>query len=939
MVSTLLNRIHGIRHGHGLRLAVTTLALACIAGVSMADDWPCYRGTNKNGITSEQIAKWPPTEVWRANVGQGYSQVVVSQGKVYTMGWSNNQDYVRCFSESSTGTNPTPLWTQSYSCGSVDHQGTRATPTVDGNEVYTFSHEGRLGCYDRTNGTPLWSTNTTLGRPASWNFASSPLIEGNLVIVNAGGHGVAFDKTTHAVAWGTNDAGGAGYSSPFAFTRGADRTVVVFGGSKCSGVDPATGNVRWYFTWAEAMSDPIIWNDKVWMSCGYGKGCALANLGSNQLSEVWHNTALANKENCSVLYNNYLYGINEAQCGGGLRCVRISDGAVMWNSASSGVNFGTESALMLAGTNLVVMNGTDGGGLAGNDDLVIVQANTNAYTELHRMNDFLTGDTFTCPVLANGKLYIRSQTGVLICYDVSASAPGGPTGTVQFSSAAYSVAENGGSATILVTRTNGSSGAISVNYATANGTATAGLDYTAATGTLNFADGETSKTFTLTILNDSIREPDETVNLTLSGPTGGATLGSPINAVLTITDDERSLVVFSSHGGAVPPVGTNVLSPVLSSLDMRIGQSSDDARETVSNGVGKINSGSLDLVDHPDNGNQIEGFRFTNLTISAGAVITAAYIQFTSYATNTNNTAAYTIQAEASNNASTFNAAIVSNIAARTRTSAHVSWSPPNWTGADLAGADQRTPDLSSVVQELVNRGGWSSGNAIAFLFSGSGWRIVNTYDGSPAKAALLHVEWATGGVTCAVTNSPVINGTTQYVCRGWAGIGSVPASGTTTNTGPFVLTTDSTITWLWDTNTSLQSCIPPAAWIEQYYPGTNNYTNAAASDTDHDGMTAWQEYLAGTDPTNRSSSLKVGIVLSNGVILVSCPAKAAGGGAGYGGMSRFYTLQTATNILAGGWQGVTGLTNILVGSDSTIAYTNSVPPVVQFYRTKARLQ
>ena len=87
-------------------------------------------------------------------------------------------------------------------------------------------------------------------------------------------------------------------------------------------------------------------------------------------------------------------------------------------------------------------------------------------------------------------------------------------------------------------RVNGSDGAVSVEYATSNGTATAGQDYTGTSGTLNFANGETSKTFLNSVTDDTLDEPDETVNLTLSNPTGGATLGTPSAAVLTIADND-----------------------------------------------------------------------------------------------------------------------------------------------------------------------------------------------------------------------------------------------------------------------------------------------------------------------------------------------------------------------------------------------------------------
>ena len=119
------------------------------------------------------------------------------------------------------------------------------------------------------------------------------------------------------------------------------------------------------------------------------------------------------------------------------------------------------------------------------------------------------------------------------------TAPVATPGTLQFSAASYSVAENVGTASIAVTRAGGTSGAVGVSYATSNGSATAGSDYTAASGTLSWTNGDAAnKSFTITLLNDTAVETAETVNLSLSNPTGGATLGSPTTATLTINDDD-----------------------------------------------------------------------------------------------------------------------------------------------------------------------------------------------------------------------------------------------------------------------------------------------------------------------------------------------------------------------------------------------------------------
>jgi Calx-beta domain/Domain of unknown function (DUF4214) len=122
--------------------------------------------------------------------------------------------------------------------------------------------------------------------------------------------------------------------------------------------------------------------------------------------------------------------------------------------------------------------------------------------------------------------------------NITVNAASNNPGTLQFSSASYLVSESAGSITITVNRTVGATGAVSVQYATSPGTDRAGLNYAAASGTLDFANGQTSATFAITVMDDHVVEGNETVNLTLSNPTGGATLGTASKAVLTIRDED-----------------------------------------------------------------------------------------------------------------------------------------------------------------------------------------------------------------------------------------------------------------------------------------------------------------------------------------------------------------------------------------------------------------
>ena len=154
--------------------------------------------------------------------------------------------------------------------------------------------------------------------------------------------------------------------------------------------------------------------------------------------------------------------------------------------------------------------------------------------------------TGTYTILANS-----ASVGETGTYSVTLGS--GNAGSVQFSSTAYNVTENGGSATITVTRTGGT-GAFVVNYGTSNGTATAGPDYTGLNEVMSFAASETSKTFSIMIVDDTLVEGSETVNLTLSNPSGGVTLGSPSNAVLTILDNDTACTYSIS-------ASDNTLSP------------------------------------------------------------------------------------------------------------------------------------------------------------------------------------------------------------------------------------------------------------------------------------------------------------------------------------------------------------------------------------------
>lgn len=173
-------------------------------------------------------------------------------------------------------------------------------------------------------------------------------------------------------------------------------------------------------------------------------------------------------------------------------------------------------------------------------------------------------------------------------------------------------------------------------------------------------------------------------------------------------------------------------------LDRQIASSADDGEEWSSGRV-RLNSSDLEL-GFDRNHQQVAGLRFTDLGIPQGAVISAAYLQFTTDETDSGD-AAFEIRGVDADDAAAFTSA-KGDLSSRPSSDASVAWAPPAWDSIGEAGPDQRSPDLTAIVQEVVDRPGWAPGNDMAFLVSGTGARVADSFDGSAAGAPLLHIEY-----------------------------------------------------------------------------------------------------------------------------------------------------------------------------------------------------
>ncbi|MGD9049251.1 MAG: hypothetical protein PVF77_14430, partial [Anaerolineae bacterium] len=185
-------------------------------------------------------------------------------------------------------------------------------------------------------------------------------------------------------------------------------------------------------------------------------------------------------------------------------------------------------------------------------------------------------------------------------------------------------------------------------------------------------------------------------------------------------------------------------------VEVRVAASSDDAEEAADGEV-DLSSSDLELVF--ERSLQTVGMRFNGVELPQGAEIVHAYLQFQVDET-TSEATSLTIQGQDVGHAETFTSAS-GDISSRSRTAASVAWSPAPWPTRGEAGPDQRSPNIASVIQEIVDRPGWSSGNSLAIIVTGTGKRVAEAYDGDPAGAPLLHVEYGNGQSPVVTISNP----------------------------------------------------------------------------------------------------------------------------------------------------------------------------------------
>ncbi len=409
-------------HQHLRATLLALLLITSFVGTSaLANDWPIWRGINRDGVSTETGLALPwsgnsPKIAWRKSLGVGVAAVAVVGERAYTMGNINDRDIVYCF-DTKTGRE---IWTHRYEC-SLDARmfegGPGATPTVDEGRVYTISHEGHLFCLDADSGRVIWSkhlVNDFKGRRARWGFSGSPAIEDNMLIVDVGAVGastMAFDKTSGQTLWSAgNDE--PGYSSPLVIDapgQPGKRTVLVFKANAIVAKDAGNGRELWRFRWTTQhnvnASMPIVADGKMFLSTGYGYGAALLDITGNQPTEIWRNKEMRNQIASSVVIDGYVYGF-DGQVGrsASLKCIELTTGKTMWEH--KGLGAGT---LIAADGKLLV--------LSEQGQFVVAPVSSQRFQSLAQAQ-LLNDRCWVPPVLSHGMLYLRSNKGELVVLDV-----------------------------------------------------------------------------------------------------------------------------------------------------------------------------------------------------------------------------------------------------------------------------------------------------------------------------------------------------------------------------------------------------------------------------------------------------------------------------------------------------------------------------------------
>ena len=328
-----------------------------------ADDWPQWRGSERDGIWRETgiVDRFAGPEIetrWRQPIGAGYCGPTVADGRVYVMDRHQEPEQIErvlCFDAKSGAS----LWSHPYACKYVGigyQAGPRASVTVEDGRAFALGAMGHFHCLDAGSGLSLWKKdlNEEYGISADdrmpiWGIAAAPLVYDDLVIVHIGGKEnasiVAFDKEYGDEKW-RQLRDRAQYSAPIIIQQAGRDVLVCWTADSIAGLDPTTGDVYWRFPFAPrnmpiGIATPIVSGDRLFVTSFYD-GALMLRLASDRpdVELLWRRNGRSEQETEALqsiistpfFQGDYLYGVDSY---GELRCLQASDGERVWEDLTA----------------------------------------------------------------------------------------------------------------------------------------------------------------------------------------------------------------------------------------------------------------------------------------------------------------------------------------------------------------------------------------------------------------------------------------------------------------------------------------------------------------------------------------------------------------------------------------------------------------------------
>ncbi len=392
-----------------------------IAELSKAPSWPDYRGPHRDGISEDTglLKAWPkggPPELYRRPIGPGWASFAIGFQRAYTIEQREDKESVSC-SDFATGKE---LWSYDYPAMFEEEragEGPHATPTLDGDRLYTLGGSGELNCLDAFTGNKLWGENIlteTDSENLEWGISGSPLVVEDKVFVTASGTEgkpslLAYDKMTGKLLKKSLTQS-QGYTSLMLVTMAGKRQLLNFAGDHLFGLDLESGEPLWEFLWETHhgihCAQPLLADeDRVFISSAYAKGCSLVKIkptpsGPWTAEAVWTNINMKSKFNSPLLRDGCIYGFDEQI----LTCLDLKTGERKWKDGRYG-----HGQMIYADGNLIVV-GDQG-------ECALVKATPESYQEISKFEP-LHDKTWNNPALAGGHLLLRNGRE-MACFDLN----------------------------------------------------------------------------------------------------------------------------------------------------------------------------------------------------------------------------------------------------------------------------------------------------------------------------------------------------------------------------------------------------------------------------------------------------------------------------------------------------------------------------------------